>query len=99
DVQNTATVSLKDVSKFNDAYPANDSATVTTKVDCNADLQVTKTASLASAIPGQTIDYIVTVTNNGPAPMSFADIVVSDPNATLTLQGEAPATLAAGDHL
>src|SRR5262249_32512925 len=76
-VENTATVSLAYGSILKDTTPANDSSSVYTKVDCDADLAIIKSASLDSAIPGQTIDYTVTVTNNGPAAVAFADIAVS----------------------
>ena len=73
-VTNTATIS-----GFNaplaDSLPANNTATITTTLNCSANLQVTKTNNVTSLTPGGTTSYTVTFSNLGP---SSAD------NATVT---------------
>ena len=49
------------------AYAANNTSnTVTTTVAANADLSITKSGP-SSAIAGNSFDYTITVTNNGPS--------------------------------
>ena len=59
-----------------DPVPANNtSPVVTTTVVSEADLAVTKTNGVASAVPGETVTYTIVASNNGPS---------DDPAATLT---------------
>jgi uncharacterized repeat protein (TIGR01451 family) len=74
----------------------NNESSVKTPVLCTADLSLTKTSDKASYAPGETVTYTVTVTNNGPASVPTAKIVVSDPMATLTPVAGNPAVLLAG---
>jgi len=70
-VTNTATVS----STTNDPDNSNNSASATTNVGAQADLSISKNGP-ASAIPGQTISYVITVSNGGPSPAT--NTVVTD---------------------
>ena len=73
-VVNTATVTepAGDV----DTDPANNAATDSDALSRVADLSITKTDGLASALPGDAITYMVGVGNNGPS--SVLGAVVSD---------------------
>jgi uncharacterized repeat protein (TIGR01451 family) len=71
---NTATVEPpQDVT---DPDPANNTATDTTEIDQQANLEIVKTGP-AEAVAGQTIAYIITVVNAGPS--TATDVVVDDP--------------------
>jgi large repetitive protein len=72
-INNAATVSTTTA----DPSPANNTANTTTPVVTDADLKVVKTGP-ASVVPGENLDYSITVTNLGPstAPaVSLADPV------------------------
>ena len=82
-----------------DTVPANDTSTVVVTVDRQTDLAITKTASLATAIPGQSLTYTLTATNTGPSDASGVTIVDTLPaNFTLTSvdAGSVPFTNASG---
>jgi uncharacterized repeat protein (TIGR01451 family) len=74
---NTAVVS----SSVADPNPANNSSTTNTTVTGGspgtADLSITKVANPNPVLPGQTVTYLITVTNNGPS--AATNVVVSDP--------------------
>jgi uncharacterized repeat protein (TIGR01451 family) len=70
-VTNTATAS----STTSDPNTANNAATQTTAVNGSADLTITKSGP-ASAIPGSTLVYTITVANNGPSDATA--VVVND---------------------
>jgi len=74
-VTNTATVS----SPLTDDDSTNNSASATTNVGAQADLSLTK-AGTASAAPGGTVTYSITVSNAGPSPA--ANVEVADPTPT-----------------
>ncbi len=61
---NTATITSATIT---DPNAANDSATDTDTVTTSADLSVTKTDSADPISPGDVLDYVITVTNNGPS--------------------------------
>ncbi|MFM9864717.1 MAG: SdrD B-like domain-containing protein [Micropepsaceae bacterium] len=69
-VANTATVAAP--SGTTDPIAGNNSATDTDTVTPVADLAVTKTNGAASVNAGGTTSYTVTVTNNGPSPVTGA---------------------------
>jgi len=71
-ISNTATVTTA----TNDPNGTNNSASTTTTVLSDADLSVTKTDSPDPVTAGSNIDYLLTVTNNGPA--IAQSIVLSD---------------------
>ena len=73
---------------------ANVTCTITNLV---RDLALAKTTEVGSVVPGDTINYTVTVTNMGAATISSDDITVTDPllGDGLELQGE-PGALAPG---
>jgi len=91
-----------------DPAPGNDSATATTDVVARYDLAVSKTAN-RTALPGQDppetrpVDYVVTVTNNGPS--TATGVTVSDlvptalrlDSATPTAGGSCTAPVATDD--
>jgi uncharacterized repeat protein (TIGR01451 family) len=56
-----------------DPNPANNSATIMTKVDNAADLSVSVSPSPSPAFIGDDLTYTVTVTNKGPSTASVAD--------------------------
>ena len=68
-LSNTATVS-----DANDTNTANDSATVTDNLTPQADLSILKTSGATTAVPGDTITYNITVTNNGPSTITGATV-------------------------
>ena len=63
-ITNTATIAS---SPITDPNGANDSAADTDTVTTSADLSIVKTDSADPISPGNTLDYIITVTNNGPS--------------------------------
>jgi fimbrial isopeptide formation D2 family protein/uncharacterized repeat protein (TIGR01451 family) len=74
---NTASAAL---SVGTDPTPGNNSSTDTDTPDLQADLQVVKTDGADSYIPGGTVTYTITVTNNGPSDVtgaSFSDDIPS----------------------
>lgn len=72
--QNTA--SITGDGTVPDPNPGNNTATAITTVEPAADLGITKTASAATAVVGDTLTYTVTVTNYGPSAAST--VVVTD---------------------
>ncbi|MDP9464581.1 MAG: DUF11 domain-containing protein, partial [Actinomycetota bacterium] len=64
-LSNTATVVAP--AGFTDSNPANDSTTDVTDLAPLVDLAVTKTDGQATAIPGTSISYTISVTNAGPS--------------------------------
>ena len=72
---NTATVSPP--AGVTDPDPANNSATDTDTLTPQADLSVTKTDGVTSAVPGTQNTYTIVVSNHGPSAVSGAS--VSDP--------------------
>jgi uncharacterized repeat protein (TIGR01451 family) len=72
---NTAAVSPP--SGFVDPDLPNNTATDADMILILADVSVTKTDGLATAVPGQAIAYTITVSNGGPRPVS--GVSVSDP--------------------
>lgn len=71
---NTATVAAP--SGTTDPTSGNNSATDSDTLVPLVDLAVTKTDSSETAVPGQTVTYTITVTNNGPSAVS--SIVLND---------------------
>jgi uncharacterized repeat protein (TIGR01451 family) len=59
-----------------DIDPSNDTGTALTPVLDTADVSITKTASPANPVPGDTITYTLTAHNDGPAPAQ--DVKVGD---------------------
>src|SRR6185295_18065037 len=62
-LSNTATVS----SSVTDPNPANNSATDTDTLTPQADLAVTKTDGVTTAVPGGSVTYTITASNPGPS--------------------------------
>jgi uncharacterized repeat protein (TIGR01451 family) len=58
-------------------------ATDSDTVNPSADLAITKTDNQASAIPGTTTGYAITVTNNGPSPLTSLTVNDTVPAAIL----------------
>jgi uncharacterized repeat protein (TIGR01451 family) len=107
---NTATVTLP--TGLTDPSLSNNSSTdqdALTRPTGSADLSITKTDNVATVIPGSAITYTITVTNNGPNPVSsvtvrdtlpadLLDIVFSTPNGIYdSTTGEWTVDLAVGD--
>ncbi|WP_152620333.1 beta strand repeat-containing protein, partial [Pedobacter lusitanus] len=68
---NTATVTATEY----DPTPANNTATNTPVPIAPYDLAMVKTASPTTAVAGQTLVYILKLTNNGPSPILATDII------------------------
>jgi uncharacterized repeat protein (TIGR01451 family) len=65
-----------------------------------ADLAIAKTSDATAYAPGETIAYLITVTNAGEAAVPVADILVSDPQlADLTPAGATDGALDPGESL
>ncbi len=60
-----------------DPDPSNNTASATVGVDFTASLLVSKTASVSTALPGDTLSYTIVASNLGPAALN--GVVVSDP--------------------
>ncbi len=70
---NTASITSSPIA---DPNGANDSATDTDTVTTSADLSIVKTDSADPISPGDTFDYVITVTNAGPS--DAANLQVTD---------------------
>src|SRR5262249_13396424 len=72
--------------------PGNNTATDTDTLTPRADLAITKTDGKASAVPGTTTTYTITVTNHGPS--TVTDATVSDilPPGTTFVSATGPTT-------
>jgi uncharacterized repeat protein (TIGR01451 family) len=62
---NTATVSPPP--GVTDPDPSDDSSTVTDEIDLVSDLAVVKTRTSGAPVAGAAVEYLITVTNNGPS--------------------------------
>ena len=81
-LRNDATVSLVNTATVAapsgvDTNASNNSSTDTDPIGLEADITVTKTANPASAVPGESVVYTVTLTNAGPANVSGASVTDS----------------------
>jgi len=75
-LSNTATV----VSAVSDPEPGDESATDNSTLEQSADLVVTKTDGVESAIPGESTSYTIVVANNGPSDVAGASVTDTFPN-------------------
>ena len=80
-ITNTASVSAP--TGVTDPNPANDSATDVDTLVPTADLSVTKTDGVVSAVPGTPVSYTIVVSNAGPSDITGATVTDLFP-ATLT---------------
>lgn len=80
-VSNTASATATGIT---DPAGANNSSTFTQTVAIDSDVSITKSGP-ASAFPGQTVTYTITVTNAGPS--AATGVVVSDPTPAQTTAG------------
>ena len=62
-----------------DPNPTNDSGSATGAAGLVADLSITKTDNLDTALAGQNITYVIVVANAGPSPVSGARVVDTFP--------------------
>jgi uncharacterized repeat protein (TIGR01451 family) len=76
-ISNTVTVAVP--AGTEDANPANNSATDTDVVAQMADLSVTKTDGVTTLMPGQLVNYTITVSNLGPDAVTGAHVVDAAP--------------------
>ena len=93
-LSNTATVS----SAVTDSNPANNSATDTDTLTPQADLTITKTDGVTTAIPGGSVTYTITATNTGPSNVvgaTVADALPASLTATWTAVGAGGGTATA----
>lgn len=74
---NTASVSAP--SGSTDPSSGNNSASDTDNVISQSDLRITKTANPTQPVPGSQFTYTVTVTNDGPSPVTGATVVDNVP--------------------
>ena len=63
-------------SAFRDQDPDDNTATAKIAVQQRADLQLEKGTNATAAVPGETVDYLILLTNHGPA--VARDVVVTD---------------------
>jgi uncharacterized repeat protein (TIGR01451 family) len=84
-IRNTATVTTTTA----DPAPQNNSATAESQVFGMVDLEVRKTAQPTSALPGENVTYLITVTNRGPSAARDVDIKEQLP-AGMTMVGMKP---------
>ena len=85
-IQNTASVALP--AGQTDPVPGNNSSSVTVTGSNEADLRLTKAASISPVVPGQDYNWNITVRNLGPlavAPGQFIDVTENIP-AGLTVR-------------
>lgn len=85
-IQNTANVALP--AGQTDPVPGNNSSSVTVTGSNEADLRLTKAASISPVVPGQNYNWNITVRNLGPlavAPGQFIDVTENIP-AGLTVR-------------
>ncbi len=78
---NTATVTAP--AAVTDPNSANNSATDTDTLTPQGDLVITKTDGVTSVVPGNTVTYTITATNNGPSTATGATVADTFP-ASLT---------------
>lgn len=78
-LSNTATVS----SSVTDSNPGNNSATDTDTLTPQADLSITKTDGVTTAVPGGSVTYTITASNSGPSTATGATVADTLP-ASLT---------------
>lgn len=71
---NTATVTAP--AGFPDTNPTNNSATDTTALTAEADLEITKGYTTGGYAPGSDLTYIITLRNNGPS--DAQDVTITD---------------------
>jgi uncharacterized repeat protein (TIGR01451 family) len=88
-LSNTATVS----SAVTDPTPGNNSATDTDTLTPQADLVITKTDGVSTAIPGTSVTYTITASNAGPSAAPGATVVDTLPG---TLSGATWTAVGAG---
>ncbi len=91
---NTATVS----SGIPDSNPANNSATDTDTLAPQADLAITKTDGVTTAVPGGSVTYTITASNSGPSNAPGATVADTFPailTATWTCVGAGGGTCTA----
>jgi uncharacterized repeat protein (TIGR01451 family) len=74
---NTATVT----SAVNDPVPANNSATDSDTLTPQADVAITKTDGVTTAVPGGSVTYTITASNAGPSNAAGAGVVDTFPAA------------------
>ena len=76
-LSDTASVS----SATTDPTPGNNSSTATTTVNAQADLAVTKTDGVTTAVPGTSVTYTITASNAGPSDVSGATLADTLPGS------------------
>src|SRR4029079_11860860 len=83
-----------------DPNAANDSATDTDTLAPQADLAITKSDGVTTAVPGQSVTYTITATNPGPSTATGAAVIDSFPpgiaTATWACSGTGTATCSPG---
>ncbi len=80
-LSNTATITAP--GGVTDPTPTNNSATDTDTLTPNADLGITKTDGVTTAVPGGSVTYTITVSNAGPSNVTGATVADTFP-ASLT---------------
>jgi uncharacterized repeat protein (TIGR01451 family) len=74
----------------NDPDPSNNDDTATTSPVDQADLAVTKDDGGATVIPGETVSYTITVTNNGPSTATSVTLDDPTPAGLVFVSADAP---------
>lgn len=79
-VNNSAIVRSTESTNGFDTDASNNTATETTALQSTVDLVVTKTDSADPVIPGESFDYTITVTNNGPSDATLVTLTDNIPD-------------------
>jgi uncharacterized repeat protein (TIGR01451 family) len=84
---------------YGDTNSRNNTDSVTVPVTCTLDIGIAKTSDEDDYVPGDTINYTITVTNTGQSAIPFDQIVVSDPTLPQLTPVNPPAELASGESV
>ncbi len=79
-IHNEASFTIDEPTDFTDGDAGNNDDFDDTNIGLEVDIEVVKVAGVATPVPGEELDYTITVTNHGPQTVdgNFGHIVVSD---------------------
>lgn len=103
---NTATVELAAKGGLVESRTDDNSATAQAPVYCSVDVALDKTSDRESYAPGDTVNYLITVTNVGHYDVNLADMTVRDAQLSdlrlvveIDKDGKAPTSIAPGESV
>jgi len=88
--KNTTITDTATITSPTDTTAGNNTAQVTTNVDTQADVSVTKTGPLTAIAPGGNITYSITVANSGPSDAASVQLTDAVPANTTFVSFSAP---------